>query len=71
MVRRSSRKIFRSRCEWRIPVSESRSVRSKDIERDAIRATLEATHYKISKSAEILGISRKTLLDKRKKYGLN
>ena len=43
----------------------------EDIERDAIRATLEATRYKISKSAEILGISRKTLLDKRKKYGLN
>jgi len=43
----------------------------EDIERDAIRATLEATRYKISKSAAILGISRKTLLDKRKKYGLN
>jgi DNA-binding NtrC family response regulator len=43
----------------------------EDIERDAIRATLEATRYKIGKSAEILGISRKTLLDKRKKYGLN
>jgi DNA-binding NtrC family response regulator len=43
----------------------------EDIERDAIRATLEATRYKISKSADILGISRKTLLDKRKKYGLN
>ncbi len=42
-----------------------------DIERDAIRATLEATRYKIGKSAQILGISRKTLLDKRKKYGLN
>lgn len=42
-----------------------------DLERDAIRATLEATHYKIGKSAQILGISRKTLLDKRKKYGLN
>ena len=40
------------------------------IERDAIAATLEATHFKISKSAEILGISRKTLLEKRKKYGL-
>jgi DNA-binding NtrC family response regulator len=48
------------------------SLRSlEEIERDAIRATLEATHYKISKSAQILGISRKTLLDKRKKYGLN
>jgi DNA-binding NtrC family response regulator len=43
----------------------------EDLERDAIRATLEATRYKIGKSAGILGISRKTLLDKRKKYGLN
>ncbi len=48
------------------------SLRSLEhIEREAIRSTLEATRYKISKSAEILGISRKTLLDKRKKYGLN
>jgi DNA-binding NtrC family response regulator len=43
----------------------------EEMERDAIRATLEATRYKIGKSAQILGISRKTLLDKRKKYGLN
>jgi len=43
----------------------------EDIERDAIHATLEATHYKIGKSAAILGISRKSLLDKRKKFGLN
>jgi DNA-binding NtrC family response regulator len=43
----------------------------EDLEHEAIRATLEATHYKITKSAKILGISRKTLLDKRKKYGLN
>src|ERR1700728_3580474 len=42
----------------------------EDIEREAIRETLEATHYKIGKAAEILGISRKTLLEKRKKYGL-
>ncbi|MGH9681084.1 MAG: sigma-54 interaction domain-containing protein [Candidatus Acidiferrales bacterium] len=41
------------------------------MEREVIRATLEATHYKIGKSAAILGISRKTLLDKRKKYDLN
>jgi DNA-binding NtrC family response regulator len=48
------------------------ALRSLDeMERDAIRATLEATRYKIGKSAQILGISRKTLLDKRKKYGLN
>jgi len=42
----------------------------EDIEKEAIIATLEATHYKITKAAQILGISRKTLLDKRKRYGL-
>jgi DNA-binding NtrC family response regulator len=42
----------------------------EDIEREAILATLEQTHYKIGRAAEILGISRKTLLEKRKKYGL-
>jgi DNA-binding NtrC family response regulator len=42
----------------------------EELEREAIAATLEATHYKIAKAAEILGISRKTLLDKRKKFGL-
>jgi two-component system, NtrC family, response regulator AtoC len=41
-----------------------------DLERDAIKATLEATRYKIGRAAEILGISRKTLLEKRKKFGL-
>jgi DNA-binding NtrC family response regulator len=41
-----------------------------EVEREMIAATLEATHYKIAKAAEILGISRKTLLDKRKRYGL-
>jgi two-component system, NtrC family, response regulator AtoC len=40
------------------------------VEREVIATTLEATHYKISRTAEILGISRKTLLEKRKKYGL-
>ena len=42
----------------------------EDLERDAIKATLEATRYKIGRAAEILGISRKTLLEKRKKYHL-
>jgi DNA-binding NtrC family response regulator len=42
----------------------------EDIEKEAIAATLEATRYKITRAAEILGISRKTLLEKRKKYGL-
>jgi DNA-binding NtrC family response regulator len=43
----------------------------EELEREAIRATLEATHYKIARAAEILGITRKTLLEKRKKYGLD
>ncbi|HXX43842.1 MAG TPA: sigma-54 dependent transcriptional regulator [Candidatus Acidoferrales bacterium] len=42
----------------------------EEIERDAIKATLEAVRYKIGEAAKILGISRKTLLEKRKKYGL-
>jgi transcriptional regulator with PAS, ATPase and Fis domain len=42
----------------------------EDLEREAIKITLEATHYKIGQAAEILGISRKTLLEKRKKYAL-
>ena len=43
----------------------------EDIEHEAIEVTLEATRYKITRAAEVLGISRKTLLDKRKKYGLH
>jgi DNA-binding NtrC family response regulator len=47
------------------------SLRSlEDLEREAIAATLESMHFKIGRSAQILGISRKTLLEKRKKYGL-
>ena len=42
----------------------------EEVEREVIAATLEATHYQITRSSEILGISRKTLLEKRKKYGL-
>jgi two-component system, NtrC family, response regulator AtoC len=42
----------------------------EDVECEVIKATLEATRYKIGHCAEILGISRKTLLEKRKKYGL-
>ena len=41
-----------------------------EVEQEVIAATLEATHYKITKASQILGISRKTLLDKRKRYGL-
>src|SRR4029077_17142244 len=42
----------------------------EDLEHDAIKETLEGTHYKIGRAAQILGISSKTLLEKRKKYGL-
>lgn len=50
------------------PVAQPRSLQA--LEKEAILATLEATHYKIAQAADILGISRKTLLEKRKKYGL-
>jgi DNA-binding NtrC family response regulator len=40
------------------------------IEKDVVATTLEATHYKIGEAAKVLGISRKTLLEKRKRYGL-
>ena len=42
----------------------------EDLEREAIQETLDQTHYKIGRAAEILGISRKTLLEKRKRYNL-
>ena len=42
----------------------------EDIEREAIKTTLDQTHYKIGRAAELLGISRKTLFEKRKRYGL-
>ncbi|MGH9738162.1 MAG: sigma-54 interaction domain-containing protein [Candidatus Acidiferrales bacterium] len=53
------------------PSAATGALRSlEDIEREAIKATLDATRYKIGQAAEVLGISRKTLLEKRKKYGL-
>jgi len=42
----------------------------EDVEKEVIAATLEAMRYKISQAADVLGISRKTLLEKRKRYGL-
>jgi DNA-binding NtrC family response regulator len=42
----------------------------EEVEKEVIAATLDATRYKISQAAGVLGISRKTLLEKRKKYGL-
>jgi len=59
--------ILRTTLETRGHEGPLRSL--EDLERDAIKATLEATHYKIGRAAQILGISRKTLLEKRKKFG--
>ena len=61
-------RILQATAEGRGPLGALRSL--EDLEKEAIRATLEATHFKIGRSAEILGISRKTLLEKRKRYGL-
>src|SRR5438034_8836694 len=41
-----------------------------DAEREYIRLTLEETGGDIQRAAEVLGISRKNLWEKRKKYGL-
>jgi len=42
----------------------------EDVEREYIQEVLRQTRGKKVKAAKILGISRKTLLEKRKKYGL-
>jgi transcriptional regulator with PAS, ATPase and Fis domain len=42
-----------------------------DVEREHIAAVLDHTRGKKSKAAEVLGISRKNLLEKRKKYKLD
>src|SRR5262245_16780362 len=43
----------------------------EDLERNYIAEVLRTTHGRKVKAAQILGISRKTLLEKRKKYGLD
>ncbi|MFI5098196.1 MAG: sigma 54-interacting transcriptional regulator [Candidatus Acidiferrales bacterium] len=58
---------IRANLDGNRPEAGSRSL--EDVEREAIEATLKATHNQIGRSAKILGISRKTLLEKRKKYG--
>jgi DNA-binding NtrC family response regulator len=52
----------------RAPSSKTLSL--DDVERNHISEVLRQTHGKKVKAAGILGISRKTLLEKRKKYGL-
>lgn len=48
----------------------SRMQSLEDLERSYIAEVLKYTHGRKIKAATILGISRKTLLEKRKKYGL-
>jgi DNA-binding NtrC family response regulator len=58
---------------WRIappPISTTAMPSLEDVERKYISEVLKQTHGKKVKAAKILGISRKTLLEKRKKYGL-
>jgi len=43
----------------------------EEVERRHIAAVLEATRFKMTRAAEVLGITRKTLLEKRKKYKLD
>jgi DNA-binding NtrC family response regulator len=51
-------------------VSQAKMPSLEEIERNYISEVLRQTHGKKVKAAKILGISRKTLLEKRKKYGL-
>ena len=55
-----------------LPVSELRDNKPtlEDLEREYIVEILDYTRGKKSQAAQILGISRKTLLEKRKKYKL-
>jgi two-component system, NtrC family, response regulator AtoC len=43
----------------------------EEVEREHIATVLDHARGKKSKAAEILGISRKNLLEKRKKYNLD
>ncbi|HEU5401270.1 MAG TPA: helix-turn-helix domain-containing protein, partial [Terriglobales bacterium] len=49
----------------------SRKPTLEDLERAYIAEILDYARGKKSKAAEILGITRKTLLEKRKRYGLD
>jgi len=52
------------------PAKQAKMPSLEQVERDYITEVLRQTHGKKVKAAKILGISRKTLLEKRKKYGL-
>ncbi len=53
------------------PAAGERKMSLEELERMHIAEVLDFTRGKKSRAAEILGISRKTLLEKRKKYGLD
>ncbi len=54
----------------RISVSDERQQSLEDVEREHIGNVLQFTNGRKTQAAHILGISRKTLLEKRKRYGL-
>jgi len=57
---------------WRTArLSGTKMLSLEDVERNHIEEVLRQTRGKKVKAAKILGISRKTLLEKRKKYGLD
>lgn len=53
-----------------IESAAAREMTLDEIERIYIRKILESTHGNKSHAAQILGINRKTLLEKRRKYGI-
>ncbi len=55
---------------WLVARGPGKMPSLEDIEREHIAHVLNQTRGKKTKAAEVLGISRKTLLEKRKKYGL-
>ena len=55
----------------RVRENSPRKMTLEELERSYIAEVLDATRGKKGRAAEILGISRKTLLEKRKRYGLD
>lgn len=55
----------------RVRQSSPKKMTLEQLERAYIAEVLDATRGKKGRAAEILGISRKTLLEKRKRYGLD
>jgi DNA-binding NtrC family response regulator len=55
---------------WLVARGPGKMPSLEDVEREYIAEVLSRTRGKKTKAAEVLGISRKTLLEKRKKYGL-